>query len=329
MQDGCYVPAGASLLDTNTYYGLGHTDTWLDTYLTSASGQYFITTHHMAQGANGSLTEPPSGLSIGLMSTPLGYQMVPDPNFKPWTSETQESLHDGDVTYFITDPTTTEQLTYGAKSISWTSSDGMLNIHGTLTAPGNSYFMRTPPASVSTAPSDFLYGNVYYRVSGNYHGQAVHGYLMIENLWSETEYDSNYWVKNRVVNWLAWTDTFTNGTTEYGQFFCGDDGYTGAVITNNTGQLLVDTHELTATEESKDPLGTPLLIHYVLGNGMQFNYIGNEQHVAIAGEAAPSLGTELADGRVVQVGDKRAIKESDAIQLITKGIPASCETGSH
>jgi hypothetical protein len=325
MKMGLFTPTGQSLADTNTYYGLPHQDTWLDTYLTDASGQtFYLSTHHMVQAGPGYFTTPVTGISLGFMSQSLGLQMVTDPNFKPWIDDqSQDVLADGDVTYFIVDPTTTEQLTFGAKDFTWTSADGNLDVHGTLTAPGNSYYLPSPPPSVFPQSSAFLYGNVYYKVTGDYYGHLVSGYTMIENLWAPQPYDSTYWMTKRMGNWIAWTNTYSNGTTEYGEFFCMNHGYTGAVISNNKGQLLLDSHVVSAKVTETDILGNPLRILYTFGNGERFEYIGNPQHIVLPQAAT----TSLTDGYMEQLGDTRKREQGDAIQLITGGIPASCETG--
>jgi len=323
MKEGIYTPTGRSLLNTDTYYGLPHQDTWLDTYFTDAAGQtFYLSTHHMEQGLNGEMTTPVGGISLGFQTDPLGQQMIPDPYFKEWLGyQTQALIANGDASYFIVDPTTSEELSFGANNFLWTSANAQLDIYGTLTAPGNSYYLPSPPPSVSKKPSAFLYGNVYYRVTGNYYGHEISGYAMVEELWSQMEYDSNWWMNKRTGNWIAWTNTYANGTTEYGQFFCMEHGYSGAIISNNRGQMLLDTHHLSATVQSTDLLGSPLSILYKFGNGQRFEYVGNPSHVVLPQKL---LGTSLSDGSMEQLGSSSKIVHGDAIQLITGHIPASC-----
>jgi hypothetical protein len=79
--------------------------------------------------------------------------------------------------------------------------------------------------------------------TASYYGKPVSGYVYVENMWGDQNYANTWWVQNRHGHWVFWTDRYSDGTQEYGQFLCFDDAAAprGAVVTNNQGQVELNT----------------------------------------------------------------------------------------
>lgn len=322
---GIFEPLGRDMQITDTYYGLHHTDTWLDLFVRTASGEQYVTAQHLTQatctdtlvslfaGYDAQCGVGPvvkeGGFNIGLMSQPLGLAMAPNPLWRSWVGHpTQTLLPDDEVQWSIPDPFSQESLIYGAGAFAWTSADGAIDLTGSLVAPGSWYYLPTP-REAGAATSNSYYDNAYYRVSGMYSGQRVSGYIIIENMWGNVPYDETWWLHHRQSNWTAFTTTYSNGLTEYGQFFCGAYGARGAVISNNLGQLVARTYKVNADLEAKDPLGTPMSYRYVFPDGQQWQYTGDPKATILPGGSSLSLGT------VTPVGSKLKVVSASAVQL--------------
>jgi hypothetical protein len=325
---GIFDPLGSQLDVTKRYYGLRHTDTWLDLFVQNDAGQWFVTAQHLSDAicsdltvADLAVTQPDpdcgigpnyhmAGFNLGLLSQPAGLAMVPNPQWRPWTpgNPTQEILPDDHVKWTIPTLASTESLVYGPQRIQWASTDGAIDLTGTLTAPGSWYYLPTP-REAGTAKSDMFYDNAYYRVTGTYSGQHVSGHVIIENMWGNTPYDKTWWVHNRKQNWIAFTTSYADGTTEYGQLYCGKYGSRGVVISNNHGELVDRSYKVNATLDEVDSVGTPQKIRYQWGD-QQWVYTGDPKATLL-----PSSSASLSLGNVAKVGETRKIVSSSAVQL--------------
>jgi hypothetical protein len=304
-----FEPRGQDMQIGRKYFGMHHTDVWFDMLVTNSSSTYHLTTYDMEQSAYGApLTE--GGLSVGVESSPVG-QMVPDPDFEPFLSGSEKLIAGDNLQYTFQSVATTDTITFGPRSFSWKAADGNgIQLTGTLVAPGADWYLSwsSPPAG---SPGRMLYGAVYYNVTGTYYGQPVRGYVYVENMWGDTNYDNTWWVQNRHGHWVFWTDRYADGTQEYGQFLCFDDAAhpRGALITNNLGQVELKTTNFDEFE-SQDSDGDISHIYYVFGDGtptMEYTPDPDRQ-------VTPGGG--LGAGQVERIGETRPIVQSDAVELI-------------
>ena len=323
---GIFDPLGQDLLITKKYYGLSHADTWLDVFVRDGAGTWFVDAQHMTQwtcpdtlllvitgpGCELGPQMSPGGFNSGLVSQPLGIAMVPNPLWRAWTGhDTQTVLPDDHVEWTIPASFQTQHLIYGPQQFAWTSNDGTIDLTGTLVSPGSWYYLPTQTQAGGDT-SNMYYDNAYYKVSGMYSGKHVTGYTIIENLWDNVSYDDTWWVKHRAGNWTAWTTTYANGTTQYGQFFCGPYGARGAVISDNKGRDVLQTNSINAYTEQADATGTPQKIRFALSNGQQWQYIGDPSATILPQDA---LGTSLSLGIVEPVGSTEKVISASAVQL--------------
>jgi hypothetical protein len=308
---GIFEPRGQDMLSTTSYYGLPHFDTWLDLFVRDDTGQWFVTAQHMVQDG----THVKTGgvlLNAGLMSQPFGLAMVPNPSYRSWLDGATQSLTaDDQVDWNIRDPYADEDLAYGPRTLSWRSADGAIDLKGELVAPGSWYYLPTPQEAGSDK-SDMYYANQYYTVSGTYSGRQVSGQVIIENLWGNVRYDNTWWVNHRSGNWTAWTTTYDDGTTEYGQFFCGPYGARGGVISDNKGHQVLQSNQINGYVDEKDAVDTPQKIRFEFGDGQQWQYTGDPTATILPQDG---LGTSLSGGIVERIGEKRKVVSGHAVQL--------------
>jgi hypothetical protein len=86
-----------------------------------------------------------------------------------------------------------------------------------------------------------LYTQQGYHVTGTYHSEAVAGHVVLESMWGNDSYGSTWWLPNRIGHWGFFVNTYTDGSSEYGQVLCGEYGARGAVIVDGEGVELVCT----------------------------------------------------------------------------------------
>ena len=248
--------------------------------------------------------------------------MAPDPFFKPWHGElTEELLPNDHVRRTVqTTPSVTEQVTYGPKHFEWKSSDGQVDITGTTTTPGVSYYLPTPLEVEASGEKiddpriyDMYYGQLYYFVDGTYYGNEVKGGVVIELMWGFTPYHDTWWVGNRIGHWANWITEYADGTQEYGGVFCASDGARGAVVASSTGEV-VNTNEVNAVVTEKDAAESPLHIDYDFSGSGRWEWTGEPNGVLLP-QSAPTGSLSL--GTIHRVNEPREIVKESGVQLIS------------
>jgi hypothetical protein len=316
---GIFEPRGQDMDMRAQYYGLRHTDTWLDLFVRDAAGEWYVTAQHMVANPDGTMITNGVLLNLGLMSQPAGIAMIPNPAFRHWSDgATQALTGDDHVQWGLSGPFAPETLIYGPARFDWKSTDGAIDLTGELVAPGSWYYLPTP-TEAGDELSEMYYANQYYKVAGTYSGADVTGYVIIENLWGNVRYDDTWWVNNRAGNWTAWTTSYDDGTTEYGQFFVGPYGARGGVISNDKGELVLQSNQINGTIDQRDAVETPQHIHFEFGNGDEWEYVGDPTATILP---QIGLGTSLSNGVVHRVGETRKITSAHAVQLTAHDIGA-------
>jgi hypothetical protein len=114
-------------LVTQRYFGLRHTDTFVDALLTSTSGQFSQISNAVRSDADGSLAAVPW---LGALRASTD-GMVPDPRYEAWTGWAVQALSpDGQVVYSLPDNASPEQLAFDAASLAWSTESGDLRLAG-------------------------------------------------------------------------------------------------------------------------------------------------------------------------------------------------------
>lgn len=300
---GAFQPVGSDQLSTATYWGLRHTNTWNDLYVRTSTGTLYVVAHQLMQAQPGDpLTAAPA---VALQSSPQGF--VPDTCDRPWAGTATETLTADDSVQRTVAEANGQQETvvFGPRRFEWKSADpNYIDVTGTLVTPGTQFLLpwRDPTGSTD----EMYYLAQYYEVHGTYCGhRIIDGHAQIENVWGNVSYQNTWWVNNRIGHWTTWTNTYSDGTKETGQFLCGEYGARGAVIVNNKGRVVLDTTQINAVDEGNR-------IVYRFGNGSEWEFLKDPPSSASFGS------TQIANGLVKRVGDNRKIVRHSATYLISQ-----------
>ena len=289
---GTFQPFPEDQLVTKTYWGLHHTETWLDFYLRNDSGKYYLTSNALQSSADGSQLTANPWLERGLQSSANG--MVVDPRTKQWTgTASQELTAEAKVKYTATNGARAETISFDDKTAEWKSENGDIDLKGTLVSPGINWLL--PYREQSGETDEIYYAAQSYKVDGTYHGEPVKGYVQIEHFFGTTTYRDSWWWRNRLGNWVYWNNEYADGSQEYGQFLCGEYGARGAAVANDKGEQVLNTREINATA------GQGGNINYEIAKHGRFEYIDDPTGRLPKTSATGSYGTGL-----VQTGRRAA-----------------------
>jgi hypothetical protein len=291
-------------LVTMPYFGLRHTDTFLDVLLTGSSGKFYLISNVVRDDASGALTGAPW---LGATeSTPNG--LVPDPRYQPWVGAASQLLTSGNkIEYSVQDTAQAEDFSFDEGSFEWKTANGNIHITGTNAGSGTSWRLpwREPEPPQGTGGTDeMFYNQQAYRVEGTYYGEHVKGHVVLETMWGTEDYASTWWVQNRIGHWAFVAVNYTDGSSEFGQILCGEYGARGAVISNDKGEAVINTTDVNAYDEGNGR------ILYDFGHGKKWEFIADPTR------GFPLIGTTtLGIGFARPIDGERKIASADGVYL--------------
>jgi hypothetical protein len=303
LQVGGFQVVPEDQVVTRSYFGLPHTDTWFDAFLTTASGKYYVISHDVWSNADGSLS--PAGLLGALEASPDG--LVADTRYEQWAGAiTQKLTADGRILYAVPGATRPEEVGFDGTSLEWKSANGDLHIRGPLAGGGTQWHHAWRRPDDETG--EMFYNQQGYSVDGTYFDEPVTGHVIIETMWGNEHYMETWWVQNRVGHWASFAIDYDDGSSEFGQFLCGEYGARGAVVVDDLGREVVSTTNINAVDH---PDGR---IEYELGGGEQWE---------ITVEPSRALTfprTRLGFGVARRVDERRRVVKATATYLIADRI---------
>jgi hypothetical protein len=284
------------------YFGLRQTNHWNSYLLRDKEGNFYLNTPNIQKVNDG---DPwTAGPSFGGMGVKGSGVLGADPCARIWVGAllTEKVTANGDLQRSILDSNgNTQTWTFGPKNYRWVSTDSnFLNLSGTLATPGFNFLLPWKDPSGST--DQMYYAGQMYKVSGIYCGKAVHGYVYDEHVYSKSGYLQSWWVQQRIGYWDVYINSYSNGDAEFGHIQCGQFGEAGGVIVNRAGEKVLDTVHV-KVKQVED--GSYV---YSFPDGRKQRFI-------------PEFG---AFGSVVNIGDKRTIVDSIAIQQQQNGQGPTC-----
>ena len=308
--------ASPDVLATRTYLGMPHQHTIYDYFLRNDQGKFYLGSNAIL-GPGGSLTAFPwFGVGAFQGPGPGGPPgLTPDPRTHAWTTGspvTQTLTPDGKVQVDATTSASPggQQITYDRNSFKYAAANNEINLNGSQTGGGTNFNLPWREPNGNT--NDFFYNVNSYKVEGTYQGEHVTGHVFVETMWSDVAYRASWWVRNRIGNWAFFDIDYKNGTSETGQFLCGEYGARGAIVTDQTGKSTVSTDRINA---SLKPNGTK----YRLGNGEKWKMVSDPNL---------ALGT-IQIGAIRRSNEKRKIKSADAVQIRPGGGQCTPESLGH
>jgi hypothetical protein len=299
---GMFQPIPEDMTFTKSYYGLRHTETWFDSFLWDAKAgkEYKLTSTVVAAAPDGSLSSS-NWLPVSMKSSPQG--LVPDPIPKPWKGAAQppkvELTPDGKLKYTVSNTATKEEITFDQKTFTWTSGDGSIELTGTLASPGTSWLLpwREPHGN-----SDFwLYLVDSYKIDGTYYGKAVKGYMVMEQLWANANYLQTWNLRNRIGHLMFFANEYADGTQESGMWLCGEYGSRGALVANDKGEEVLNSHDINVFARKG-------------GNSLEYRF-ANGQRWEFVDDPTAALGAMGRTGLVKRVNETRKIVRHHALYL--------------
>jgi hypothetical protein len=299
LQTGSFQVAAEDQLVSKRYFGLRHTDTFFDALVTSSAGQFYLISNAVQSGADGSLAAAPW---LGaFQATPDG--MVPDPRYVAWTGRAVQTLSaEGRVTYSLPDVANPEEFSFSDTDLEWKSANGDVQLSGALAGNGTQW--RLPWREPDGTTGEIFYNQQGYRVEGTYYGEPVAGHIVLETMWGNENYGDTWWVRNRVGHWAFLVNNYADGSSEYGQFLCGEYGARGAVLVNEKGEEVLNTTNINAVENDDGR------VVYDFGNGDQWEFISDPTR------GFPAFGTtRLRVGSARRVNEERTIVDGNGTYL--------------
>ena len=158
-----------------------------------------------------------------------------------------------------------------------------------------------------------LYCHHGYDIAGTYLGEPVEGLVVIETMWGNEHYTDTWFTQSRVGHWASFGIVYDDGTSEYGQFLCGEFGATGAVVTDNTGR------ETLCTANIRVDRGEGGDLRYEFDNGETWEFTADPRTVQRFGEDDDS--TVLVFGSCARVDEKRTVVRSTGTYFIARRLP--------
>jgi hypothetical protein len=291
-------------LVTRTYFGMPHTDTWFDAFLTTASGQYYVISHDI-WSEGGKLR--PTGVLGAFKLTPDG--LAADERYAKWTDAptTQTLTADNKILYSVAGAAGHEEVCFDGAGLSWRRADDGMSLNGPLAGNGTSWRLSWRKPGGDTG--EMFYNHQGYAVEGTYFGEPVTGHVIVETMWGNEHYPETWFVNNRIAHWAAFAINYEDGSSEYGQFLCGEYGARGAVVVDNTGREVACTTNINAVDH---PDGR---VEYELGNGERWEITAAPNRIL----SFPR--TKVLFGEARRIGDTRKIARATATYLTADHIP--------
>jgi hypothetical protein len=289
-----FVPLAADQDVQKKYLGLRHTETWFDLFLRNSKGQYYLLSNVAQSPPEGGLTAGP-WLPVPMRSD--NGSLVPDTRITPWGGKATQIIKDGLSVYTAPAKGSTDEVSFNDKTFAWTSRNSDVSLTGELAAPGVQLLLpwRAPNGDTDV----MLYTAQTYKVTGKYGGEPVSGYSIIEHMWGTKNYKDTWWVKNRLVRWGFWATTYDDGTTEIGDFMCGEHGARAALIANSKGATVLNTAALNAEAQGDGR------VIYTFSTGPQWEFVPEFK----------GAGGLISVGIVRRIDEKRKIVSSHALNI--------------
>jgi hypothetical protein len=300
LQLGSFAVVPADQLATKTYFGLRHTDTFLDVLLTDSSGKFYLVSNSVRDAPDGSLAATPW---LGAyQSTPDG--LMPDVRYTPWSGAVTQTLSADDrIRYALSDAANAEEFSFGVNDIEWKTANGDVHVTGVLAGNGTQW--RLPWREPEGDTGEMFYNQQGYRVDGVYFSEPVTGHIVVETMWGNEDYVETWWVPNRIGHWAFFVNNYADGTSEFGQVLCGEYGARGVIVVDEHGREVVNTTTVNAYAE---PDGN---VRYEFGAGEAWEF------TTLPERGMPAFGTTtLAIGSVRRVDDPRELVRANAVGLI-------------
>lgn len=292
------VPADQRV--TSKYFGLRHTDTFLDATLTGSSGKFYFVSFVVGSGPDGALSA--ASWLQAMQSSPGG--LVPDARyqFTPGPS-TQSISAQGRLEYSLPAQT----FGFDERNFEWKSADGKIQLSGTLAGNGTQWLL--PQRGSDDGTHVMFYSQQGYFVEGSYFGESVKGHVIVETTWGQERYGSSWWVRNRAGHFGLFVINYADGSSEFGQIMCGNQGDLGAVVVNEEGREVLNTKDVSVRQQSENV--------YLYGlAGQQWNFTSDpSKRIEVAG-----TGTKLEVGRTHRVDESRKIVAANAIMITPHGL---------
>lgn len=295
LQLGSFQYNAEDELVTKRYSGMPFQHVIWDFELNDDEGKFYLASPAIRADPDPSNLVAFPWLGVGFEEGPSG-GLVPDPDYKSWGgAATQTMTPDGKMQYSATSANGVEVITNDPDTFEYTTENGAVNLTGKRSGGGTTWNLpwREPDGSTNT----FLYNIEGYKVKGTWYGEQVTGHVVNENMWATVPYRASWWVRNRIGSWSFFSTEYKDGTSESGQFLCGEYGFRGAIVTNRKGKSTVNTTEINAYDK-------PYGYLYELGNGERFKFVD---------DPGPSSGTPFHFGQAYRAGDKNKVKSSDGV----------------
>ena len=294
LQLGSYAFSVSDELITNSYSGMPFQHVIWDFELYNDQGKFYLVSNAMRSNPTPSNLIAFPWLGQAFQEAPTG-GLVNDPRYKPWGGVGTQTQVGDNLVYSTTTANGLEQITDGPDTFEYTTANGDIYLKGTRSGNGTTWHL--PWKEPNGATNAFLYNIEGYHVEGTWHGEHVSGHVVNENMWATVSYFAAWWVQNRIGSWSFFSTEYKDGTSESGQFLCGEYGFRGAIVTDRAGNSTVQTTGINTYDK---PYG--YLID--LGNGEQFKFVDNP---------GPSSGTPFHFGQVYRTRDKNKVKSSDGV----------------
>jgi hypothetical protein len=278
-------------VDSN-YFGMRHTDTGLNAFLTGATGEKYFVMHAARGEDDGSLAV---AMVNGFRTTPDGFAF--DTRYSADWNEVSQTFSDGRVVYSLKGATNAEEVKIGATDLEWKDVKGDIQLAGTLAGQGTQW--RHAWRSPDNETGELLFNHHAYSVTGSYFGDEVSGHVLIEHYWGEKTYINTWYVQNRVGSWCCFTNDYEDGTSEHGDIFSGEYGMYGAIVTDNEGRAVLCSTNVNAFDE---PDGG---VRYEFGNGEVWKFTADPKREI----SFPR--TRHSSGSIQRIGEKRTLVESN------------------
>jgi hypothetical protein len=294
LELGSFAFSASDELVSNSYSGMPFQHVIWDFELYNDQGKFYLVSNAMRSDPTPSTLVAFPWLGQAFQEGPTG-GLINDPRYKPWGGLGTQIQVGDKLVYSTTTANGLEQITDGPDTFEYTTANGDIYLKGTRSGNGTTW--ELPWKEPSGATNTFLYNIEGYHVEGTWHGEHVTGHVVNENMWATVPYFTAWWVQNRIGSWSFFSTEYKDGTSESGQFLCGEYGFRGAIVTNRAGKSTVKT---TAINTYDEPYGYRI----ELGNGEEFKFVDN---------AGASSGTPFHFGQVYRTQDKNKVKSGDAV----------------
>jgi hypothetical protein len=141
------------------------------------------------------------------------------------------------------------EVSFDMKTLELSSTTGTLNLSGVMRTSG---FQGLLPWRAPGGNTDLMYYMCQmYLMEGDYLGERVHGYSMIEHMWSSRTWRDTWWFQNRPSHHSVHSlTTYRDGTAEMFRVWYGQYGARGAVVVDSEGQVILSTGEFNVERQS-------------------------------------------------------------------------------